>query len=93
MRKVLLFASVLLLVGCEPSASTFRPQVLPDELKDCQFYSVYPTGMSSEIVITRCPNSTTSTSYTTNCGKNCSKRHNNIVIDGVEYAPTDDIPQ
>lgn len=54
------------LTGCDGtsgSALSIHPRVLPEELADCRFYQVDPGGMHPYLYITRCPNSTTSTTY------------------------------
>ena len=82
MKKLIgiLFAASIV-AGCTNSAKeVIYPAMLP-ELKDCKvFYLTKESG--SAITVMRCPNATTSTSYTS--GKT---KVTTIVVDGVEYQP------
>ena len=71
--KVCLVAAIVLLTGCD-SGKQFIPEVIPEGLRDCQFYNMRING--TQMMVTRCPNSSTST---TTGGKH--KKHN-TVIDG-----------
>lgn len=54
--------------------------VLSDELKDCKITEI--KGQAEyDIIVTRCPLSTTTTSYTESCGKGCTRTFNNNVTD------------
>ena len=82
MKKLIgiLFAAGIV-AGCGNSAKEIIYPVLPPELKDCKiFYLTKESG--SAITVMRCPNATTSTSYT--AGKT---KVTTIVVDGVEYQP------
>lgn len=82
MKKLIgiLFAAGII-SGCTNSAKEVFFPVLPQELKDCKvFYLTKESG--SAITVMRCPNATTSTSYTS--GKT---KVTTIVVDGVEYQP------
>lgn len=70
------------LVGCEPTQYTesTRNYALPDDLKDCRMYYLQ-SERSTSIVVTRCPMSSTTTSYDQNCGKGCVHHLNNAVED------------
>lgn len=83
MKKLVLMCAACLclslLAGCENSYNTINFPVLPDELKDCKFFHV-ENSSGAHVCVVRCPNSTTSTTYT--AGK---MRTTSVVIDGVEY--------
>lgn len=69
MKKILAVLSVALLVGCSPSTDTINDDyVIPEGLKDCQFYRMYNKNQNS-IVVVRCQGSTTSTTVTKNKSK------------------------
>lgn len=80
MKSVLLTVLMAtMLVGCgDPDARTMDYPIVPDGLKDCQFFWI-SNGRSS-MQVARCPNSATSTTYTS--GKSQATA---VVIDGVEY--------
>ena len=79
--KKLICAIALLLAACsEPNYKPADFPVRPPELADCKIFRVENKG-GVILYITRCPNSTTST---TTQGKTPV---NVIVVDGVEYAP------
>ena len=77
-----------LLTACNPGYEdkTADYSVIPNELKDCKFYSVFD-GMNS-ITVVRCPNSQTSTTWLQRSGK-VTTSHTAVVIDGVAYEPKD----
>lgn len=79
--KRLILATVLSagLAGCSNSASELHFSALPPELKDCKIFAVN-NDSGSHIKVARCPNSTTTTTYSQ--GK---RRASVIVVDGVEY--------
>lgn len=79
MKKVLtalVLFGMLLIQGCEPGYTRKNFPVLPDELKDCNFY-VVDSGNGNDVLIARCPNSSTTTKYMV--GKTPV---NSIVIEG-----------
>lgn len=76
--RISLAATAVVLAGCSPSYESMSMPVLPDELKDCKFYLVSNGPISMRVV--RCPNSATSTTYTS--GKTT---RTDVVIDGVTY--------
>lgn len=80
--RISLAATAVVLAGCSPSYESMSMPVLPDELKDCKFYHVSNGEISMRIV--RCPNSATSTTYTS--GKTT---RTDVVIDGVAYRPVE----
>lgn len=81
MKKLFICAIALLLAACsEPNFKVADFPVVPPELSDCKIFRV-ENKLGTVLFITRCPNSTTST---TTQGKTPV---NVIVVDGVEYAP------
>lgn len=80
--KISLAAAAVVLAGCSPNYNSLSMPVLPDELKDCKFYIV--TDGIRELRVVRCPNSTTSTTYSS--GKTS---RTDVVIDGVTYRPVE----
>ncbi|MEG2707435.1 MAG: hypothetical protein RR959_08840 [Erysipelotrichaceae bacterium] len=86
MKKLLtslLCCTVLVLVGCEndytPQDKTNNYQ-LNEDLKDCSIVEL--KGYSeNDLIVVRCPLSSTTTSYTESCGKNCTRKLNNNLID------------
>lgn len=80
---VALFA--VFLIGCDKQTREVSGEyALPGGLQDCKIF--YLTGGGggglSLLKVMRCPNSSTSTNYTS--GKTT---HTNVVIEGVEYTP------
>ena len=65
MKKIIL-VSLLLLTGCEAKTTEKRNFILPGGMEDCKVYSM-SNGRGIYITVVRCPNSSTSTSYS--CGK------------------------
>lgn len=63
MKVLYIGVIALLLAGCN-SAEQFTPKVVPYDLKDCKFYHMAVDGSSYRIV--RCPNSSTTTTYSPN---------------------------
>lgn len=83
MKKILaIVLAVVALSGCEPSAKEVVMEVMPKALEDCNVYEI-KDRYNVTIRVMRCPNSTTSTNYTT--GGKSKKHHTNIVIDGETY--------
>lgn len=75
----------ILLTGC---VETHTEEVqgrysMPDELRDCQMFDM-ESKSSQDIIVVRCPNSTTSTSYSYQSGKSHYERRS-VVIDGVKF--------
>jgi len=77
MKLIFISLLALILSACQPSANTKDYPVLPDDLKDCKFYSV-SDGVAN-ITVARCSNSIT----TVKTGGKNSKT--TITIDGKEY--------
>ena len=82
MKKLIgiLFAAGII-SGCTNSAKEVIYPVMPPELKDCKIF-VLDKEDGRSITVMRCPNSTTSSTYTE--GKTLKTT---IVVDGVEYQP------
>jgi len=78
-RLVIVALSVLTLSACQPNASKIDYPVLPEELKDCKFYSV--SDGVAYITVARCPNSATTVKTSGKSSKTT------ITIDGQEYVP------
>lgn len=65
--KNLILVLLLLLVGCERTTKDATTNfILPTGMEDCKVYSM-SNGRGIYITVVRCPNSSTSTSYS--CGK------------------------
>ncbi len=80
MKKFAIIFALLSLSGCfKNSYSTVKFPETPPELSDCKFFNM-SNDDGAFITVARCPNSTTSTTFTS--GK--SKR-TVVIIDGVEY--------
>ena len=64
MLKLLIPALAVLLVGCNPSYenkdASYR---LPPEMQDCKIYKINGDAISRDVIVVRCPNSQTTTSY------------------------------
>jgi hypothetical protein len=81
MKKLLLVLAVVL-AGCTDAYKTTDFPALPEGLQDCKTW--YVTNSSgAQLYITRCPNSTTSTTHP---GKS---PRTSVVIDGTEYVRKD----
>lgn len=78
MKLVVIALSALLLAGCSPEAQVMNYPIVPDGLKDCKFFWI--SNGKSGMQVARCPNSTTSTAYSS--GKSQATA---VVIDGEEY--------
>lgn len=76
MWKTIIALGVLFLTGCNPSYEnkdgSYR---LPPEMQDCKVYKLNGDATNRDIVVVRCPNSQTTTSY--NYGKN-SQSHTTV---------------
>jgi hypothetical protein len=77
-----IFIAIILsafLCSCSDSANKLNFPALPPELSDCVIYELLNTS-GDHIKIARCPNSTTTSTYTS--GKTSTST---IIVDGVEY--------
>lgn len=59
--SVLIIVLTIGLFGCSPSATETTFPVLPNGLKDCNFYQLYEGGMY--FYVARCPNNQTTMQY------------------------------
>ena len=60
MKRILLLSVVALLAACDPYVKQYTSQVtLPDDLKDCKFYTVKPERDGPTLNVVRCPLSET----------------------------------
>ncbi|QIW86876.1 hypothetical protein AHP1_451 [Aeromonas phage Ahp1_CNU-2021] len=72
MKNVIIALGALLLVGCDSySKSLDSDYTLPPELSDCKIVKLVGSGMSKDLYVVRCPNSSTTTRY--HCGKSCEQ--------------------
>jgi len=78
---IIVLMSALFISGCENKYEEIDYPVRPPELNDCAIYRL-SNSEGGSIVVVRCPNSTTSTTYPQ--GKT---QGSSIVVDGVEYIP------
>ena len=83
--KLALLASCLLVFsGCDDSnylpEKKTRKYVLDETLKDCSIVEI-KSSTEGNLTIVRCPLSNTTTNYTENWGKGCTRNINNTVID------------
>ena len=80
MKRSVLLLSLLALSACTPNYESIDNNLkFPDELKDCKAFRL-DTSNGNSIVVVRCPNSTTSSTYSAGKSTNTS-----VVIDGKEY--------
>lgn len=82
-----LILALFILVGCDntPKDKT-NDYVIPTALKDCKI-SVISGKTVKELYVVRCPNSTTSTNWDENCGKNCTRHES---VNTIDDYPTSD---
>lgn len=77
--KAMVALVVIFLAGCNPSYENKDASYsLPPEMQDCKIYKLNGDAISRDIVVVRCPNSQTTTSY--RYGKN--GQSHTTVIDG-----------
>ena len=82
MKKIIaicLLLTSLQAVAFDDTGKEIFPPIVPDGLKDCKFYQVlWSTGLLTfkNLTVTRCPSSSTNTSYVEN-----KNQHNVTVID------------
>lgn len=92
MKHIITMVAVSLLVGCAQESGpgvTYDIKgayTLPPELSDCSVYKLDTNERIPNLVIVRCPNSTTSTNWTETQGRT-TVQGSTIVVDGVEYVP------
>jgi hypothetical protein len=64
---------IFLAIACSPQHKELPEYSLPSELKDCKVFSIRDGGLGAkELYVVKCPNATTTTSWTRTCGKNCT---------------------
>ena len=85
MKYIGLALVAILLTGCvETRTEEVQGEYsMPDELRDCQMFDM-ESKSSQDIIVVRCLNSTTSTSYSYQSGKSHYERRS-VVIDGVKF--------
>ena len=77
MWKAVIALVVIFLAGCNPSYEDKNASYsLPPEMQDCKVYKLNGDAISTDIVVVRCPNSQTTTSY--RYGKN-SQSHTTVI--------------
>ena len=83
MRKQLVIIGLsLALTACQPSTSEVSADFrIPKGLEDCSFYKMSSGGMSHNIVVVRCPLSSTAVQQTQSCGKGCSRNMRTAVTE------------
>lgn len=107
MKKYLIGLVCCMVLGITGCNSDYTPQdktnkyQLSDNLLDCTITELRGSN-ENDIIVVRCPLSSTTTAYSENCGKNCSRKLNNNVIDenkkkefvevnGVKYEKIEDV--
>lgn len=79
MKTLIIALGALLLVGCDSYSKPLDSNyTLPSELSDCKIVKLIGSGISTDLYVVRCPNSSTTTRY--HCGKNCERS-----VTTVEY--------
>jgi hypothetical protein len=61
---------IFLAISCSPYHKPKTEYSLPSELKDCKIFEI--SDGSKTLYVVKCPNATTTTSWTRTCGKNCT---------------------
>jgi hypothetical protein len=84
MKLIIAFLSLGCLTACRNSSAPVSFPTVAPELKDCKFFRLR-NEIGDVIVVARCPNSTTSTTYP--AGKT---QRTAVVIDGVTYEPKEE---
>ena len=85
MKRFMIIAMAFGLSACAPDTPINQRQASESQfqnikgLTDCMLYDI----QDSNVLIVRCPNSTTTTSYDESCGKNCRRQITNVVTDGA----------
>lgn len=76
MKYLILF---LLTIACAPNHKEKKDYSLPAELADCKVFWI--SDGWKDLYVLRCPNSSTTTSWSESCGKNCYTQKNVQVIE------------
>lgn len=80
MWKTIIALGVLFLTGCNPSYDNQDSNYeLPPDMRDCSIYKLNGSTFRDDLIVVRCPNSQTTTSY--RYGKS-STQHITIVDEG-----------
>lgn len=80
MNKLVIVILALMLNACSKETKNISERYqLPEELRDCKVYRMRAEG-GNVITLVRCPNSSTTTSYTRSNSKS-SSRYSNTVVD------------
>jgi ABC-type uncharacterized transport system auxiliary subunit len=76
MLKYISIGCLFMLAGCTPTSELTTSYDLPSELSDCKVFIIAPKNnfLAPEIRVIRCPNSNTTTKYTS------GKSHFNITV-------------
>jgi hypothetical protein len=69
---------IFFIIACSPYHKTKPDYSLPDDLKDCKVFLI--SDGSKELYVMKCPNASTTTSWTYSCGKNCIKTEYATVV-------------
>ena len=86
MKKYLIGLVCCMVLGITGCNSDYTPQdktnkyQLSDNLSDCSVTELRGSN-ENDIIVVRCPLSSTTTAYSENCGKNCTRHLNNALID------------
>ena len=84
MKYLAITALVLLFSGCKTETTETQANYqLPEGLQDCKIYDM-ESQSSQNIIVARCPNSTTTTNYRQQQGKSYVEKRS-VVVDGVTY--------
>ena len=83
MRKQVIIALLgLAVTACQPTTSEVSADFhIPKGLEDCSFYKMSSGGVSHNIVVVRCPLSSTAVQQTKRCGKNCYRNMRTAVTE------------
>lgn len=85
MKYIALALFALLLTGCgETRTEEVQARYqMPDGMHDCQVFDMV-SQTAQDIIVVRCPLSSTSTSYSYTSGKTTHERRS-VVVDGVTF--------
>jgi hypothetical protein len=64
---------LFLALACSLKHEEIPDYSLPSEFKDCKVLMIINGGLSNKaLYVVKCPNATTTTSWTRTCGRNCT---------------------
>lgn len=69
---------IFLTIACSPYNKTQKDYSLPPELSDCKVF-IISDGLK-DLFVVKCPNADTTTSWTRNCGKGCTRTEHATVV-------------